>query len=245
MDTIINGKEVTRTKVVYTFDELSDKAKAVVVERERNNTYEALPMFGDIECDIKEHVIKELTGEELSYWGKHFTDLEVAYSLSHCQGDGVALYGRIYRNEAPQLNWADPIDYVLLKRNYWGNHYTHKNCFDLEFYNEDGDLIGTDGGSRNDIVLYLSDNNWDEAMKPTLFGTSDKDNMTADQLAVHQSMTNIMNDLKNLCVTSERVGYATIDNLTSEETILEKLQYDDMPRKYDADGQLTDHTWWE
>lgn len=240
MDTITNGKEITRTKVAYTFDELSDKAKDVVIEREREIAYETVHLFGDIECDMKEHVIKELTGEELSYWGKHFTDLKIEYSLSYCQGDGVALYGNLYRNEAPQLNWADPINYVILKRNYWGNHYTHKNCFDLEFYNEDGDMIGTDGGSRNDIVLYLT-----EAMKPTLFGTSDKDNMTADQLAVHQSMTDIMNDLKNLCVTAERVGYATIDYFTSKEAILERIQFDDMPRKYDVDGQLLEPLWWE
>ena len=89
-------------------------------------------------------------------------------------------------------------------------------------------------------MLYLN-----EDMKPTLCGTSDKDNMTADQLAVHQSMTDIMNDLKNLCVTAERVGYATIDNLTSKETILERIQFDDMPRKYDVDGQLLEPLWWE
>ena len=40
MQTITNGKEVTRTQVIYTYDELSDKAKKAVVERWREVAYE-------------------------------------------------------------------------------------------------------------------------------------------------------------------------------------------------------------
>lgn len=240
MDTITNGKEITRTKVAYTFDELSDKAKDVVIERERTIAYETLDMFDELDISIKEHILDKLTGETELNWSKQFTDLKVEYSLSHCQGDGVAIYGHLYSNEAHLLNWVEPVVSVKLVRNHWGSHYTHYNCFNLEFYNEDGDMIGTDGGSRNDIVLYLT-----EAMKPTLFGTSDKDSMTDSQLAVHQSMTDIMNDLKTLCKTSENVGYKTIDQLTSEETVLEQIKSDAIPRKYDAEGQLLETLWWE
>jgi hypothetical protein len=82
-------------------------------------------------------------------------------------------------------------------------------------------------------------------MKPTLCGTSDKDNMTKDQLTMWQSMTDIMNDLRQLCVTSERVGYKVIENLTSQETVLEGIKYDTMPRKYDANGEQVEPLWWE
>jgi len=240
MDTITNGKEVTRNKVVYTFDELSDKAKDKVIERERQMAYQFVDATSDIEYDIKDHVFSQLTDETSRAWNEHFTKLEVEYSLSWRQGDGVAFYGYIYRNEAPKFNWAEGIEYVTLTRNSWGNHYTHSNCFNLTFFNEDGDTIGTDGGSRNDIVLYLTDE-----LAPTFAGTSDKDNMTAGQLAVWQSMTDIKHGLGKLCQTSESVGYQVIENLTSKETILESIEYDTMPRKYDADGEQVEPLWWE
>lgn len=240
MDTITNGKEVTRTKVVYTFDELSDKAKDKVIELERDMAYQFIDMTSDIADDIKHHLVSQLTDKTDVQWDKHFTDLKVEYSLSWSQGDGVALYGYIDRNETPKLNWADGIEYATLTRNYWGTYYTHKNCFSLEFFNEDGDLIGTEGGSRNDIVLFLN-----EELKPTLFGTSDKDNMTSDQLTAWQSMTDIASSLRQLCVTSERVGYATIESHTSNEAVLEGIKWDTMPRKYDIDGVHVEPMWWE
>ena len=240
MDTITNGKEVTRNKIVYTFDELSDKAKDRVIELEREMAYRFVDYTSDICEGIQHHVLHTLADKAGNDWHKHFTKLEVEYSLSWRQGDGVAFFGYIYRNEAPELNWAEGIEYVTLTRNHWGNHYTHSNCFNLEFFNENGDTIGSDGGSRNDIVLYLN-----EDMKPTLCGTSDKDNMTKDQLTMWQSMTDIMNDLRQLCVTSERVGYKVIENLTSQETVLEGIKYDTMPRKYDANGEQVEPLWWE
>jgi hypothetical protein len=241
MDTIINGKEVTRTKVVYTYDELSDKAKKAVVERVREVDYECINSY-EVEETIQDHVLSVLT--ESATWDK-LSDLKIEFSLNHCQGDGVAFYGRLYRNDAPRLNWGILQDNVGLQevrlvRNSHGNHYSHYNCFNLEFYNEDGDLIGTDGGSRNDIVVYLK-----EDMTSSLAGTSDTDKMTAGQLAMWQCMTDINKALRQLSKDCERVGYQVMDDMTSEQSALDWIECDSQPRKYDVNGVVTDMVWWE
>lgn len=241
MDTIINGKEVTRNKVVYTYDELSDKAKKAVVERVREVEYECINSY-EVEETIQDHVLSVLT--ESATWDK-LSDLKIEFSLNHCQGDGVAFYGRLYRNDAPRLNWGILQDNVGLQevrlvRNSHGNHYSHYNCFNLEFYNEDGDLIGTDGGSRNDIVVYLK-----EDMTSSLAGTSDTDKMTAGQLAMWQCMTDINKALRQLSKDCERVGYQVMDDMTSEQSALDWIECDSQPRKYDVNGVVTDMVWWE
>ena len=241
MDTIINGKEVTRTKVVYTYDELSDKAKKAVVERVREVEYECINSY-EVEETIQDNVLSVLT--ESATWDK-LSDLKIEFSLNHCQGDGVAFYGRLYRNDAPRLNWGILQDNVGLQevrlvRNSHGNHYSHYNCFNLEFYNEDGDLIGTDGGSRNDIVVYLK-----EDMTSSLAGTSDTDKMTAGQLAMWQCMTDINKALRQLSKDCERVGYQVMDDMTSEQSALDWIECDSQPRKYDVNGVVTDMVWWE
>ena len=241
MDTITNGKEVTRTKVVYTYDELSDKAKKAVVERVREVEYECINSY-EVEETIQDHVLSVLT--ESATWDK-LSDLKIEFSLNYCQGDGVAFYGRLYRNDAPRLNWGVLQDNVglhevRLVRNSNGNHYSHYNCFNLEFYNEDGDLIGTDGGSRNDIVVYLK-----EDMTSSLAGTSDTDKMTADQLAMWQCMTDINKALRQLSKDCERVGYRAIDDMTSEQSALDWIECDSTPRKYERNGEVADHYWWE
>lgn len=236
MDTIINGKEVTRTKVVYTYDELSDKAKKAVVERVREVEYECINSY-EVEETIQDHVLSVLT--ESATWDK-LSDLKIEFSLNHCQGDGVAFYGRLYSNEAPKLNMAININEVRLVRNSISNHYSHFNSFNLEFYNEDGDLIGTDGGSRSDIVLYLTGE-----LQPTYAGTSDKGEMTAGQLAMWQCMTDINKALRQLSKDCERVGYQVMDDMTSEQSALDCIDCDSQPRKYDVNGVVTDMVWWE
>ena len=251
MQTITNGKEVTRTQVIYTYDELSDKAKKAVVERWREVAYEHLNS-GEILETIQDHILGTLSEGKFATWDNfngsdrgQSGNLKVEYSLSHCQGDGVAFYGRLYRNDAPRLNWGVLQDNVGLNevrliRNSHGNHYSHYNCFNLEFYNEDGDLIGTDGGLRDDIVVYLK-----EDMTSSLSGTSDTDKMTADQLAMWQCMTDINKALRQLSKDCERVGYRAIDDMTSEQSALDWIECDSTPRKYERNGEVADHYWWE
>ena len=251
MQTITNGKEVTRTQVIYTYDELSDKAKKAVVERWREVAYEHLNS-GEILETIQDHILGTLSEGKFATWDNfngsdrgQSGNLKVEYSLSHCQGDGVAFYGRLYRNDAPRLNWGVLQDNVglhevRLVRNSHGYHYSHYNCFNLEFYNEDGDLIGTDGGSRNDIVVYLK-----EDMTSSLAGTSDTDKMTAGQLAMWQCMTDINKTLRQLSKDCERVGYQVMDDMTSEQSALDWIECDSTPRKYDVNGVVTDMVWWE
>jgi hypothetical protein len=67
--------------------------------------------------------------------------IDLAYSLGYCQGDGVAIYGTIQREDAPDLSWPESAAYVELSKNSWGHHYSHYNTFDVGVYDEEGDFI--------------------------------------------------------------------------------------------------------
>jgi hypothetical protein len=67
MQTITNGKEVTRTQVIYTYDELSDKAKKAVVERWREVAYECLNS-GEILETIQNHILGTLSEGKFATW---------------------------------------------------------------------------------------------------------------------------------------------------------------------------------
>lgn len=116
----------------YSFEELDSDARGRAVEEMRNSLYE---MVGESE-------LTEYLGECVSIaLGGRSEGIRVAYSLSHCQGDGVAIYGTIRREDAPDLSWPEGSSYVELKRNEWGIHYSHYNSFNVDAYTEEDDLI--------------------------------------------------------------------------------------------------------
>ena len=207
----MTATQVTRTRNVFTYDELSDKAKSKAMDNYRQMLHETLPTEIVTE-DLRYHVLREFTGKDdhdgTSWsWDRHFgkyvgKELRIEWSLSYCQGDGVALYGRIYREHAPNLTWAEGVEYVDLVRNSWGSHYTHYNCFNVEHYDNEGDYV--DVGNESEIT----------------------------------------GELRRLCCELARVGYASIDAYTSEEYALEQMACDEMPRKYDEDGNTLNREWW-
>lgn len=158
MDTITdNGKDITRTRRLYTYHELSDKAKRKAMDDLRQALYETLDSELVHEA-LRYHVLLEFTGKDdhdgTSWsWNRHFGEhigkgLRIEWSLSHCQGDGVALYGRIYREYAPNLTWAEGVEYVDLVRNSWGTYYSHYNTFNVEHYDNEGDYVDVGGESE-------------------------------------------------------------------------------------------------
>lgn len=70
-------------------------------------------------------------------------DIEVRYSLGYSQGDGVAIYGRILKSEAPNLTWPEGAHYVELTRNSWATHNSHYNTFNVSVYDQDEELMDT------------------------------------------------------------------------------------------------------
>jgi hypothetical protein len=116
----------------YSFTELDDKAKEGAITAMRESLYEVIS-----EDDLTEY----LTDKVVDAVGGESEDIKVAYSLSYCQGDGVAIYGTIKREDAPDLSWPEGASYVELSRNSWGHHYSHWNTFNVDIYDGEDKVI--------------------------------------------------------------------------------------------------------
>lgn len=117
----------------YSFSELGETARKRAITRTRENLREWLTE-GELTEYLTERLIEEL--------GSNAEELEIRYSLSYCQGDGVALYGRLWKSES--LSWPEGVAYLELVRNSWANHYSHYNSFNVEAYDEEGYELGLD-----------------------------------------------------------------------------------------------------
>jgi hypothetical protein len=95
----------------------------------------------------EEEITDYLEGKLEEDLGSLPTNITIAYSLSYCQGDGVALYGRLHKGEATDLSWPEGAYYVDLVRNSWANHYSHYNTFNVEAYDENDEPIDLSGSS--------------------------------------------------------------------------------------------------
>lgn len=116
----------------YTFEELGEEARERAVQDMRNFLLEVLDS-SDISDYLMDRVEFAIGGQE--------AEIDVAFSLSYCQGDGVAIYGVIRRENAPDLSWPEGAESVHLTRNSWGRHYSHYNSFNVEVYDGEDCLI--------------------------------------------------------------------------------------------------------
>jgi hypothetical protein len=114
----------------YTFNELKGEARELAIKKMQ----ERLSRWLD-EQEITDYLEYEVEKE----LGALPNDITLNYSLSYCQGDGVAIYGRIKKEEAPTLTWPEGVAYIELVKNSWGTHYSHWNTFNVEFYDEEGE----------------------------------------------------------------------------------------------------------
>jgi hypothetical protein len=130
----------------YSFSELNEEARDKAIADTRNRLLEWLG-----ENEITDHLEYQLE-EDL---GSLPTNITIAYSLSYCQGDGVALYGRLHKGEATDLSWPEGAYYIDLVRNWWGNHYSHYNTFNVEAYDENDDPIDLAGSSIEEQLRHL------------------------------------------------------------------------------------------
>ena len=141
-------KQITVTETVYTLDELSDTA--------RRNALEKMCQWMNewIEPDqVTEYLNGELftilTGECVGEIGKNDLNrrvgLIVEWSLNYCQGDGVAIYGTLNSDDAPNVNWHGAST-ATFTRNSHGHHYSHENCMTVALfsYDENGYEIDAD-----------------------------------------------------------------------------------------------------
>lgn len=152
---------------LYSFDELSEAAKQVAIEKRRQSKYE---------CDyLLECFSDDATGKIIE---AGFEDPKLSYSLNNCQGDGLSFKASNYDKEklielfkkhlGP--NKEKTIDLILdylsieIKGNT-GNHYCYasKNDIELifEYYNSEvpniEDIIAAVESDLKDIYMNLCD----------------------------------------------------------------------------------------
>ena len=130
----------------YSFSELNEEAREKAIDNTQRHLLEWLG-----ERELTDYLEGKLE-EDL---GSLPEDITIAYSLSYCQGDGVALYGRIYKREAPSFTWPEGSYYVDLVRNSWSNHYSHYNTFNVELSDESDEPIDLSGSSLEDQLRTL------------------------------------------------------------------------------------------
>lgn len=135
-------KQITVTKTVFTLDELSDAARKNALAKMSDL------MYGYIHSDeITEYLNGELAailtgecfGDISSKELEKRIGLKIEWSLSNSQGDGVAIYGTLFAQDAPKLEWGNGTT-ATLTRNSLSNHYSHERCINVSVfrYDEDG-----------------------------------------------------------------------------------------------------------
>jgi hypothetical protein len=124
----------------FAFSELSTHSRETAISKCQGTLLEYLD-----EREITDYLRGQIEG---SLGGCPDEDIEIAYSLSYCQGDGVAIYGMLRRSDAPDLTWPVNADHVTLTRNSWGHHYSHWNTFSVEIYDVDGETVDDSDGTR-------------------------------------------------------------------------------------------------
>lgn len=192
------SKKVTLN--VFKFDELSDKAKKVVIEKEiqfLNETFDVKELTG---------VMKEKVGEA------GFLDVDVYWRLSNCQGDGVAFKFRGVKDEKGFLEKDEveklPPDYEFFISATVNGRYTHFNSMDWDYdwrvnWKED---------DVPDEWVDLSDMEVQEKFDEKYYSIFEK------------LVDSIESAAKNLCYDLEQFGYDWIKKNTSEELALESIK---------------------
>lgn len=151
-----------REITLYNYNELvSEDAKELARQQVIDCDYFGSDLDAELRMTFREK-LKELGIE----------DLEVEYSLSYSQGDGVAFYGYIDNDHL--WNWVDEsvlsddevklinmcvlghanLD-INIERNYWGHSYSHWNCMEVNIPFYDGDDLPFDDDKMEELMRGL------------------------------------------------------------------------------------------
>lgn len=113
----------------YAFSELSPEAQEKAITDWRNDKW----------SDDSSWWLTPLLEDQLSSeLGSEDQEMSVYYSLGYCQGDGVALDGRITPETAPLLTWPAGASHAYIKHT---GRYSHAYSFSLTVENEEGDEL--------------------------------------------------------------------------------------------------------
>lgn len=205
---------------VYKFDELSKEVQEKAINKYRES----------IEWSIESEDITSNFKYTLDELGLPTDDVE--WSLSHCQGDGVAFYGyvdmprvarRLLEGESLELYKLIEAEGLTIEaklyRNSFGYHYSHYNTMEVEI-----------SGDSDETVM--------ENLYPELEYETDE---YAEKLIKIENLfseleSKILEDAKDVSIKLEREGYEHIDYINSDEYIKEIIEANDY--EFTADGNI-------
>jgi hypothetical protein len=134
-------KQTTVTKTVFTLDELSDTARQKALEKMCAYMHEWIEpdqvteyLNGELLTMLTGECVGEISSKELT----KRVGLQIEWSLSNSQGDGVAIYGTLNSDDAPKLEWGNATT-ATLTRNSLSNHYSHAYTMNVAVFRYDDD----------------------------------------------------------------------------------------------------------
>ncbi len=224
------GIDVVRTRRVYKFDELDARGRREALETV------AKWLADTLDPDILDEGIRQIVGELLSpgvddeYHVGLLADITVRWSLSYCQGDGVALSGRLEREPFSSLTWPDGVTSVTFRHS---GRYTHEQSFDITYH------VANEGWS-----------DWDYA---TSTGTSvafcidfpQADYSDPDTRAEFRRQCEVFDtQIRHLCRAATDKAYAWMDSQSDESAAEAYLRETHEPYQFDANGYREPYYWW-
>lgn len=132
----------------YEFAELNEEAKAHALEIAQREAWENIPEYF-LEEDMSFKAAK-LLGIEEDYLPR---DISVVYSLSYSQGDGASYRGRIFKDQAPALNWPENVRWLEIEGD---RRYSHERSFSVRLYDEEDEEIDDKDNAMRDQLTDLS-----------------------------------------------------------------------------------------
>ena len=170
--------EITVTRNVFTIRELPDKTGAL--EQVRTDLYDYIDS-SQITDHLNGELYSALTGtHEGQISKKELTKrvgLTIEWSLSHCQGDGVAIYGTLNRSDALNVNWGGA-DNATFTRNSHGNHYSHEHCMTIALFEYD-DETGYEIDAESDAIEMFTKQFRDLCRELARSGYAEIENLTS------------------------------------------------------------------
>jgi hypothetical protein len=174
-------KQVTVTETVFILGELSDTAREKALEKMRMALYDNIDS-SQITDHLNGELYSALTG---TYDGEISTKelskrvgLTIEWSLSHSQGDGVAIYGTLNRSDALNVNWGGA-DNATFTRNSHGHHYSHENCMTIALFTSDDDGCSIDADT--DTTEMFAEQFRDLCRELARSGYAEIENLTNEQ----------------------------------------------------------------
>jgi hypothetical protein len=211
------GVEVTRTKRIYKYSELSDEAKRVVLDKQRQWLHEEGTILSECaEFDMESTIVLALQGTYYEGIGGHKDlfgkdgALTFHWDLGYSQGSGACFTGTLTRENAPALDWPMPIGEVIIKNS---GHYCHYNSPSFEFVEADGFVFEDEDGNVG--------------------------------AATQQAMDDFEDSIRDLFRDMELAGYRAMEFRLSDEAIEDDIGYQEEEYRYEADGHQVGCIWWK